>query len=59
VHKYLLPATQTGVKIPATQTGDVGEIYANIRLLLPQRRPGPERAAPPKAVFEKLAWRAL
>jgi hypothetical protein len=35
VHQYLIPATQTGVKIPVNRTGDIGEIYANIRLLPP------------------------
>jgi len=35
VHQYLIPATQAGVKIPVNEAGDIGEIYANIRLLLP------------------------
>jgi molybdopterin/thiamine biosynthesis adenylyltransferase len=34
-NQYLIPATQAGVKIPVNQAGDVGEIYGNVRLVLP------------------------
>jgi molybdopterin/thiamine biosynthesis adenylyltransferase len=35
-NQYLIPATQAGVKIPVnSSTGDIGEIHAIIRLLLP------------------------
>lgn len=38
VNQYLIPATQAGVKIPVNaETGDVGQIHAVTRLLLPGR----------------------
>jgi len=35
IHRYLVPATQAGVKIPVTDAGDMGPIHAVTRLLLP------------------------
>lgn len=35
IHNYVIPATQAGVKIPVTETGDIGQIHAVSRLLLP------------------------
>jgi molybdopterin/thiamine biosynthesis adenylyltransferase len=37
VHQYLIPATQAGVKIPVDDVGDVGQIHAVTRILLPGR----------------------
>jgi molybdopterin/thiamine biosynthesis adenylyltransferase len=35
VHRYLIPATQVGVKIPVTGDGDVGQIHAITRFFAP------------------------
>ena len=35
VHQHVIPATQVGVKIPVNDRGDVGQIHAVARLLLP------------------------
>lgn len=35
VHQHLIPATQAGVKIPVTRDGDLGQIHAVTRILLP------------------------
>ncbi|MEV6712836.1 ThiF family adenylyltransferase [Lentzea sp. NPDC051208] len=35
VHRYLIPATQAGVKVPVNTDGTVGQIHAVTRLLVP------------------------
>jgi molybdopterin/thiamine biosynthesis adenylyltransferase len=35
VHRYLIPATQVGVKIPVTGDGDIGQIHAIARFFTP------------------------
>ncbi|WP_410580169.1 ThiF family adenylyltransferase [Amycolatopsis sp. lyj-108] len=35
VHEHLIPATQIGVKIPADEHGDIGQIHAVSRFLVP------------------------
>lgn len=35
VHQYLIPATQVGVKVPVDEHGEVGQIHAVTRLILP------------------------
>jgi hypothetical protein len=35
VHQHLIPATQAGVKIPVDQDGDIGQIHAVTRFLVP------------------------
>ena len=37
VHRYLIPATQIGVKIPVDEDGEIGQIHAVNRLLIPGR----------------------
>jgi molybdopterin/thiamine biosynthesis adenylyltransferase len=37
-HQYLIPGIQLGTKIPVdSETGEIGDIHSNIRLVLPQR----------------------